>query len=69
MNNPRISLASYNLRTRKWIRVTGDSFEETAIDIYNAMRDSFPMLKQKYTGEEEVYFAVLRINILSIEIE
>ncbi|HEY8348416.1 MAG TPA: helix-turn-helix domain-containing protein [Clostridia bacterium] len=69
MNNPHISLASYNLHTRKWIRITGDSFEETAIDIYNAMRDTFPMLKQKYTGEDEVYFAILRINISSIEIE
>ena len=25
------------------------------------------MLKQKYTGEDEVYFAVLRINIISID--
>lgn len=69
MNNPYISLVSYNLHTRKWIRVTGDSFEEKAIDIYNAMRDSFPMLYQKYIGEDEVYFATLRVNVSSIEIE
>jgi uncharacterized pyridoxamine 5'-phosphate oxidase family protein/DNA-binding XRE family transcriptional regulator len=68
MNNPHISLVSYNLHTRKWIRVTGDSFEETSIDIYNAMRDSFPMLKQKYIDEDEVYFTTLRVNITSIEI-
>ena len=69
MDNPHISIVSYNLHTRKWIRITGDAFEETAMDIYRAMRDSFPMLVQKYGDEDEVYFAVLRLNISLIEIE
>lgn len=68
-DNPHISIASYNLHTRRWIRITGDAFEETAMDITRAMRDSFPMLWQKYSGEDEVYFAVLRVTVSSIEIE
>lgn len=69
MENAHISMVSYNLHTRKWIRIIGDAFEETAIDIYNAMRDAFPVLKQKYIGEDEVYFVTLRVNISSIVIE
>lgn len=68
-DNPNISLVSYNLHTRRWIRVTGEAFEETSINIYNAMRDSFPTLKQRYIGEDEIYFVTLRLNITSIEIE
>lgn len=40
-----------------------------SIDIDNAMQDSFPMLKQKYSSEDAVFFATLRVNISSIEIE
>ena len=69
MANPYVSIASYNLHTRRWIRITGEAYEETSIDVYHAMQDSFPMLKQKYSSEEDIFFATLRVNISSIEIE
>lgn len=69
MANPSISIASYNLHTRRWIRLSGDAFEETSLEIIQAMLRQFPMLKQRYNAENEVYFAALRIAISSIEIE
>lgn len=69
MENHHVSIASYNIHTRRWIRVTGEAYEETSIDVYNAMRDAFPLLKQKYSSEEDIFFATLRLNISSIEFE
>ena len=68
-DNPNISIASYNLHTRSWVRILGKAFEETSNEICNAMKDSFPMIKQKYTSEDENYFAVLGVKTSSIEIE
>ena len=69
MKNPSISIASYNLHTRKWVRILGEAFEETSNEICNAMKDSFPMIQQKYTSEDENYFTVLGVKTSSIEIE
>lgn len=69
MENHCVSIASYNLHTRRWIRITGEAYEETAIDIYRAMQDTYPVLKQKYNAGDEFYFAVLGMIISSIEID
>ncbi|MGN0425773.1 MAG: pyridoxamine 5'-phosphate oxidase family protein [Acetatifactor sp.] len=69
MENPYVSIASYNIHTRRWIRITGEAYEETSIEVYNAMQDTFPMLKQKYSSEDDVFFATLRVNISSIEMD
>ena len=69
MGNPNVSIASYNIHTRRWLRITGEAYEETSIDVYHAMLDFFPMLKQKYCSEDEVFFDTLRVNISSIEME
>lgn len=69
MENPSVSIASYNLHTRRWIRVTGEAYEETSIVVYRAMQDSFPMLKQKYSSGDDIFLAILRVNISSIEME
>lgn len=69
MENPNISIASYNPSARRSVRVIGEAVEETSIEIYNAMKDYFPMLKQKYSSDNEYYFVIIGLNILSIEIE
>lgn len=69
MENPNISIASYSLSARRCVRVTGEAFEETSVDIHNAMKDFFPMLKQKYTADNDYFFVIIGVNISSIEIE
>lgn len=65
--NPNVCITSYSLLTRGWARIMGQAFEETSIEIYKAMKDSFPMLKQKYSTEGEIHFVIMRICILSLE--
>ena len=67
--NPAVCMAGYNIHTRRWLRITGEALEETSIEVYHAMQDLFPMLKQKYSSENDIFFATLRINISSIEME
>ncbi len=69
MDNPHISIVSYNLHTRKWIRITGDAFEERAMDFWRAMRHYFPLLDKKNGDAGDGSCAVLRLNISLIEIE
>ena len=69
MMNPAVCMAGYNIHTRRWLRITGEALEETSIEVYHAMQDLFPMLKQKYSSEDDIFFATLRINISSIEME
>ena len=69
MENHNVSMVSYNLHNRRWIRVTGEAYEESSIEIYHAMLDAFPMLKQKYNSQNDIYFAILKVNVSSIEVE
>lgn len=69
MKNPCISIASYNLHARRWVRILGEVFEETSNEICNAMKDSFPMIQQQYSSEDENFFTVLGVKTSSIEIE
>ena len=66
-NNANVSIASYNLRTRRWARINGTAEEEVSITIYREMIDRFPILKQKCADEEEMYFVILRISVKEIE--
>ena len=66
--NPQISIASYNLSNRKWLRLCGSAEEETSISIYKEMEEMFPKLKQKYIGDEEYYFVILKITVETVDI-
>lgn len=67
--NSNISIAGYNLSVRRCIRILGEAFEETSIEIHNTMKELFPMLKQKYSSGNDIYFVTIGVNISSIEIE
>ena len=69
LENPNVSLASYNLHTRKWIRVSARAVKETSITVYQEMVEMFPGLKQKYIGEEEVFFVILKLCVDAIEMD
>ena len=60
-NNPRVELASYSLSSRKWIRISGCMRPEKAQKIHEEMMDMYPMIKQEYVGDEEVYLAIFKL--------
>lgn len=67
-NNPQVELASYNMNSRKWIRVNGTMEEETSAKVRDEMTDMYPMIKQEYIGEEEVFLAIFRLVMEEVSI-
>ena len=67
-NNPQVELAGYNLNTRKWIRISGRMQVESSIKVKEDMMLVYPMIKQEYIGEEEVYLAIFKLVIDNVTI-
>lgn len=67
-NNPQVELASYNMNSRKWIRVNGTVEEETSAKVREEMTDMYPMIKQEYIGEEEVFLVIFRLVMEEVSI-
>lgn len=61
--NPYVELASYNLNTRQWIRISGRAVEEDSLAVREEMEMLYPMIRQEYVGKEEVYFVIFQILI------
>lgn len=61
--NPYVELASYNLNTRQWIRISGKAVEEDSLAVREEMEILYPMIRQEYVGKEEVYFVMFQIMI------
>lgn len=68
VNNPQIELASYNLNSRKWIRIEGKMKVESSNKIKSEMTAMYPMLKQEYIEEEELFFVIFKLHIENISI-
>ncbi len=68
VKNSLIEIATYNLRTCKWIRISGKAKIENSIHIKEDMFNAYPLLKQKYLKEEEIYFVIFKLLIDNIEI-
>ena len=68
MNNPQVELAGYNLNSRRWIRINGKMKPENAQQIREEMMDMYPMIKQEYAGDEEVYLAIFKLVIEDVTI-
>ena len=68
INNPQVELASYSLSTRKWIRINGNMKPETSQKMKEEMMDMYPMMKQEYAGEEEVYLVIFKLLITDVNI-
>lgn len=60
--NGRIEAASYNLNTRRWLRLRGTAGEERSAHIRAQMQLAYPMISQEYTGENEAALAIFRIT-------
>ena len=66
--NSNIELASYNPRTHRWIRIEGTAELDTSLTVREAMMNAYPMLRQKYSGEEELFLAIYKIQIENLSI-
>lgn len=66
--NPRIELASYNLRTRRWIRISGKVEIENSMLIREEMMSVYPILRQKYLNEEDIFLVIYKILIDDLSI-
>ncbi|MDE6750879.1 MAG: helix-turn-helix domain-containing protein [Lachnospiraceae bacterium] len=61
--NPQIEMASYNLSTRRWIRIRGRAEADSSILIKEEMINAYPLLKQKFDGDAEMFLAIFKILI------
>lgn len=68
INNSEIEMASYNIATRKWIRVKGMAVVESSDLIRTEIISIYPVLKQKYTEEEEIYMVIFKVMIKDISL-
>ncbi|MCX4339390.1 MAG: helix-turn-helix domain-containing protein [Lachnospiraceae bacterium] len=63
IKKPYVELASYNLNTRRWIRISGKAKQEESLAVREEMEMLYPMIRQEYVGKEEVYFVIFKIRI------
>lgn len=68
MENPLAKLASYNLYSGRWIRIRGRAQAESAQEVRGAMLELYPMIRQEYVNENEIYFVIFRLAIEEAEI-
>lgn len=61
MKNSCIEIASYNLNSRKWVRITGKVQIASATQIVEEMKEVYPMIKQEYEQEEEDLLVIFKI--------
>ena len=66
--NPNIALASYNIHANKWLRITGTAHPESSLSIREAMMNLYPMIAQEFCRKDEIYLAVFRINMESVNL-
>ncbi len=62
-HNPLVELASYNLNTRKWIRISGRVEQDSSGSVREEMENLYPMIKQEYIQRDEMFFVIFKIII------
>ncbi|MDE7252158.1 MAG: helix-turn-helix domain-containing protein [Acetatifactor sp.] len=68
ITNPQIEMASYNVNTRRWIRIRGKAETESSILIKDEMINHYPLLKQKFFNDTEIFLAIFKVIIDEINI-
>lgn len=61
--NPFVELASYNLNTRKWIRISGRAVRDSSGAVREEMGNLYPMIRQEYIGKDEMYLVIFKVSI------
>lgn len=67
--NPAIEMASYNLNTRRWLRLSGSAERYESAAVRDGLKMLYPMIRQEYIGENEIYLVIFRINAKSAYID
>ena len=68
ITNPQVEIASYNLNTRRWIRIRGRAEAESSILIKDEMVNDYPLLKQKFSGDTEMFLVIFKLLIDEINV-
>lgn len=68
MKNPQVELASYSLSSRKWIRITGKMQVDSSVKMKEEMTGMYPMIRQEYVGEEEMFLVIFQVVIEDINV-
>ncbi|MCM1127521.1 MAG: helix-turn-helix domain-containing protein [Lachnospiraceae bacterium] len=63
IQSPFVEIASYNLNTRKWIRINGRTVRDNSGVIREKMEELYPMIRQEYIGKDEMYLAIFKMMI------
>lgn len=63
ITNPQVEIASYNLNTRRWIRIRGRAETESSILIKDEMVNDYPLLRQKFSGNAEMFLVIFKLLI------
>ncbi|MCM1263435.1 MAG: helix-turn-helix domain-containing protein [Butyrivibrio sp.] len=69
LQNPSVEIASYNLNTRKWIRINGRAVRDSSGVIREKMEELYPMIRQEYIGKDEMYLAIFKVIIEEASIQ
>lgn len=67
-SNPFVEMASYNLNTRKWIRINGKMEMESSDKVRKEVMTLYPMIKQEYINKDEIFFVIFKLQIENISI-
>lgn len=63
-----VEVASYNLSTHKWIRISGKVEVESSNQIKEEMMNTYSNLRQTYINEDEMYLVIYKLLIDNISI-
>lgn len=66
--NPLVELASYNLYTRQWIRISGRVRAEASREVQEAMLEMYPMIRQEYIRQDDVFLSIFRLDMEAVSI-
>lgn len=62
-HNPLVELASYNLNTRRWIRISGRVEQDSSGAVREEMINLYPMIKQEYIEKDEMFLVIFKVII------
>lgn len=68
VSNSQMEIASYNLHTQKWIRISGKAEVESSVFVKEDIMNAYPALRQKYQQETEMFLAIFKLVIDDISI-
>ncbi len=69
IQNSKVELASYNLNTRRWIRISGVVEEESSSIIRDKMISLYPMIRQEFIHQDQIHYVIFKVQIESVLID